>query len=266
MPRPSQDPIFTGEGKATGSDRRRCSTRAATAKRGRRSAAVALGALALTSGVTAAIDATSNGAQLRAGRLTIALSAHDGFKLDTCTTSGSGSIDISGSSGGSANSANAQDGASSTTTYHDPTPETQSATLGGQQLFIIDDYDHSITRPTDLVIENNVNSDVGQSFSPPEMRLETLPNPFGATTYEGEVDPEWLYFELGPGNNPPTLGQAYKGDMYDSEDNNWQQDDPRDYEFRYFVKHDVPHGYYTSKAFPTGEEAGPTVYVEVDEE
>ncbi|VBA52760.1 hypothetical protein LAUMK191_02563 [Mycobacterium attenuatum] len=58
----------------------------------KRCAAMALGALALTSGVTGTVDAmipTADGATIGAGRLTIALAARHGFKLDTCTTSGS---------------------------------------------------------------------------------------------------------------------------------------------------------------------------------
>ncbi|ORB83043.1 hypothetical protein B1987_19425 [Mycobacterium kansasii] len=56
----------------------------------RKRAAAALGALAVASGVTGAIDilgnstAGANNSNLSVGRLTIALANHDGFKLDTC--------------------------------------------------------------------------------------------------------------------------------------------------------------------------------------
>ncbi|VBA57541.1 hypothetical protein LAUMK191_04073 [Mycobacterium attenuatum] len=63
---------------------------AVSSQRARRSAIVALGTLALTSGIAAAVDtATDSATNISIGRLAITLTSHDGFKLDTCTSSNS---------------------------------------------------------------------------------------------------------------------------------------------------------------------------------
>ncbi|VBA55747.1 hypothetical protein [Mycobacterium pseudokansasii] len=46
---------------------------------------MALGALALTGGLATAVHATADSSTTDVGRLAITLTAHDGFKLDTCT-------------------------------------------------------------------------------------------------------------------------------------------------------------------------------------
>ncbi|MBY0387552.1 MAG: hypothetical protein K2X56_05460 [Mycobacterium pseudokansasii] len=98
MTRLPHGPTFTGDdASAARSDLPRPYSRAAKGRRGTRGAAAALGAVALTSGVTAAIDAARDGTQISAGRLAITLTAHGGFKLDTCTTNGSSNSPITSS-------------------------------------------------------------------------------------------------------------------------------------------------------------------------
>ncbi|WP_211189108.1 hypothetical protein [Mycobacterium attenuatum] len=75
-------------------------------RRRQRAAGVALGAIALTSGLGAAVNAISppggtaaiaNGADINVGRLAITLAAHDGFKLNPCANepAAGGNIDNS---------------------------------------------------------------------------------------------------------------------------------------------------------------------------
>ncbi|WP_136624903.1 hypothetical protein [Mycobacterium attenuatum] len=100
-------------------DSPRPSTRAARVRRGTQGAAATLGALALASGVTAAIDAIGSSTQfnagINAGRLAITLTAHGGLKLDTCSNSNSGYTENSGDSNSSTTSNNTQDFGNSAT-------------------------------------------------------------------------------------------------------------------------------------------------------
>ncbi|VBA55749.1 hypothetical protein [Mycobacterium pseudokansasii] len=71
-------------------------TPGAPRQRRTRNALIALGVLALSSGVTAAINATGASATTDIGRLTITFTSHDGFKLDTCTNDNSSNTISSG--------------------------------------------------------------------------------------------------------------------------------------------------------------------------
>ncbi|WP_156897762.1 hypothetical protein [Mycobacterium kansasii] len=78
---------------ARGSDSAPGHVRLTKSRRGTRAAGLALGALAITGGVTGVLDAssaTTNGPTVTVGRLAITLTANHGFKLDTCTAGNSG--------------------------------------------------------------------------------------------------------------------------------------------------------------------------------
>lgn len=113
MPRLPQGTTPSGDGSAAEYHVRQCPTSVAKVQRRTCAAAVALGALTLTSGATAAIDAVTIGAtDINAGRLAITLTGHGGFKLDTCTNDNSSyhDSDNSGSNGGdSSNNSNTID-------------------------------------------------------------------------------------------------------------------------------------------------------------
>lgn len=85
----------------------------AKVQRHKRAAMVALGALALTSGVAGAIETgTSAATNINAGRLAITLTGHGGFKLDTCTNDNSNyhdSSDFGSNSSDSSNNSNTID-------------------------------------------------------------------------------------------------------------------------------------------------------------
>lgn len=89
MPPLSQGPLPTNEVSVAEADLAHPPARVAKAPRGKHGAAIALGALALASGVTAGIDAAGSPTDINVGRLAITLTAHGGFKLDTCTNNNS---------------------------------------------------------------------------------------------------------------------------------------------------------------------------------
>lgn len=101
MSRLPQDCLAAGEVSVAEPDSTRPSAQAAKTPRGKHGAAVVLGALALAGGVTAAIDTAGSSTDVSVGRLAITLTAHDGFKLDTCTTNNS---EFTGSGGTGSNS------------------------------------------------------------------------------------------------------------------------------------------------------------------
>lgn len=84
--------------------------RVAQGRRRKRGAVVALGTLALTSGVTVAVDATTeNATNVSVGRLAIAMTAHDGFKLDSCSSGNSDYSDNTDSNSGPSANSSVQD-------------------------------------------------------------------------------------------------------------------------------------------------------------
>ncbi|ETZ96722.1 hypothetical protein I546_7246 [Mycobacterium kansasii 732] len=86
MPPLSQGPLPTNEVSVAEADLAHPPARVAKAPRGKHGAAIALGALALASGVTAGIDAAGSPTDINVGRLAITLTAHGGFKLTPART------------------------------------------------------------------------------------------------------------------------------------------------------------------------------------
>lgn len=170
MARVSRDPL-TDDGGVAESDMPRPAPRAAKGRRGKRGAAAALGALALTSGVTAAIDATRDGTQISAGRLAITLTAHGGFKLDTCTTNGSSYSDGNGSSNSSTTSNTTQDFGTSTTT----SDSTQTSGTGTNTYDTTQDLSTSISNSDSTQTGSNesTNYDNNQLSLPEEYTYTT---------------------------------------------------------------------------------------------
>ncbi len=102
MTRPARDPAPQPNANAIDSGSTHLQSRGGKPLRRKRFATAVLGALALTSGATAIGDASTTpllGTGVRyigVGRLAIALTSHDGFKLDSCDNK-----DVFGSSGSS---------------------------------------------------------------------------------------------------------------------------------------------------------------------
>lgn len=111
MPRIPHNSVTTGDVSAVGSDPAHPRPRAAAqGRRRKRGAVVALGTLALTSGVAVAVDITAgSAASVSVGRLAITLTAHDGFKLDTCSNDHSSYSDHNDSNNGSTTNGSSQD-------------------------------------------------------------------------------------------------------------------------------------------------------------
>lgn len=111
-------------------------------RRGRLAAGAALGALTLTSGIAGIVDATTpttaDGLGVNVGRLNITLTAHGGFKLDSCTsnTNDTSSSSLSGGSSSNSNDTTAatQESTSSTSTSgggNEPPADTQTNLIPG---------------------------------------------------------------------------------------------------------------------------------------
>ncbi|WP_136623068.1 hypothetical protein [Mycobacterium attenuatum] len=101
--------------------------------------------LAFTGAVTGTGIEPTASSNSKIGRLDIALLAHDIFKLDTCSGSGSGSD------------------SGSTNLPYDPTSITNETTqlpsqqtLANVEVLVFEDYDYSVSKPNELIIENNV--------------------------------------------------------------------------------------------------------------
>ncbi|VAZ63215.1 hypothetical protein LAUMK4_05119 [Mycobacterium persicum] len=103
---------------ASGSDSAPGHVRLTKSRRGTRAAGLALGALAITSGVSGVLDvstATTNGPNVSVGRLAITLTANHGFKLDTCTAGNSGIAQGDNTNSGNSSNIDSSDGTGATT-------------------------------------------------------------------------------------------------------------------------------------------------------
>lgn len=152
------------------SERATGSARATRPRRRKRAAAAALGALALTSGVTGALDivsrptASANGSNLGVGRLSITLTSHGGFKLDTCSSDShqSSTSDEGDNRGATNNDAN----------------YTETVFSGGRTLTIEyeseeDYYTHFLPVESS---NNNANNQTGETVSRPNIPGINSPN------------------------------------------------------------------------------------------
>ncbi|ORB89922.1 hypothetical protein LAUMK42_05190 [Mycobacterium persicum] len=121
---------------ASGSDSAPGHVRLTKSRRGTRAAGLALGALAITSGVSGVLDfstATTNGPNVSVGRLAITLTANHGFKLDTCTAGNSGIAQGDNTNSGNSSNIDSSDGtgANNGDTASDPVATSNSNTAVG---------------------------------------------------------------------------------------------------------------------------------------
>lgn len=162
----------------------RMKARRSKLQRRTQAATAALGALALASGVTAALDAIiaadSGSSHIGVGRLAITLAARDGFKLDSCTSATSDLTDSSTTN-------STQSDATATNTQDVDVADTPAATAqignGGTELPTVLEYRPTINLPADHYDYDDSSDDEGGSVNPTEIsnvpadNFHPLPDP-----------------------------------------------------------------------------------------
>ncbi|EUA05828.1 hypothetical protein I546_5976 [Mycobacterium kansasii 732] len=182
---------------ATGSDSAPGHIRLTKSRRRMRAASLALGALAITGGITGVLDAstaTTSGPTISVGRLAISLTANHGFKLDTCTgTAGNTDNPITqGDNGNSANSSN-----------------TDSSNGNGGNT------GDTASHPTDIPASDPISAAGGDVTNNVGVEIQGIPENIistGPTTDNVDTAPADIGFGMGDNNNnnnnnaPPPVG------------------------------------------------------------